>query len=115
MRAIRTALFASFAATLAACGGSSSKEPDALIIIPPDAAIDAPPDAFEQPVDLSCVGNTQPAAPASVTLSGFAAEVVAPNFQPDIVPAHAATVQVCKAASATCATSQIRSCSATTS
>jgi hypothetical protein len=102
MRAIRIALFASLAASLAACGGSgSSKEPDA----PPiqlDAAIDAPIDAPPETANLSCVGNAQPAAPTTVTLSGFAAEVVVSGGQPDIAPAHGALVQICKAASATC-------------
>lgn len=64
---------------------------------------DAPPDAFEQVVNLSCVGNTQPAAAANVTLSGFAAEVIISGTSPDIRPAHDATIEVCKASSTTCA------------
>jgi hypothetical protein len=102
MRAIRIALFASLAATLAACGGGSEKEPDAMVI-PLDAAPDAPPDAPAETANLTCVGNTQPAAPANVTLSGFAAEVVlGAGGAPDVIPAHGATVQICKASSTTC-------------
>jgi hypothetical protein len=101
MRAIRIALFASLAATLAACGGGSEKEPDAMVI-PPDAAPDAPPDAPPETANLSCVGNSQPAAAANVTLSGFAAEVVVNGVTPDITPAHSATIDICKASSTTC-------------
>jgi len=72
------------------------------MIIIPDAPPDASPDAFEPTFNLGCVGNTQGAAAANVTLSGFAAEVVLSGVQPDIVPAHNATVQVCKASSTTC-------------
>lgn len=103
MRAIRLALFASLAASFAACGGGeSSKEPDGPPI-QPDAAIDAAPDAPAETANLSCVGNSQPAAAANVTLSGIAAEVVlGGGGTPDVVPAHAAQVQICKATSATC-------------
>lgn len=99
MRAIRLALFA---ALVAACGGSDGKKDiDAMIIIP-DAPPDASPDAFEPTFDLSCVGNAQPAAAANVTLSGAALEVVINGVQPDLQPAHNATIDICPAASITC-------------
>jgi hypothetical protein len=97
MRAIRTSIFA----LLVACGGGSEK-PDAMIIIPPDAPPDAAPDAFEPVFDLSCVGNSQPAAAANVTLSGNALEVVIAGMQPDVQPAHNATIDVCPASSVAC-------------
>ena len=99
MRAIRIALFAS---VVAACGGGGEKKDiDALVIVP-DAPPDAAPDAFEPQFDFSCMGNSQPAAQANVTLSGFAAEVVLAGLQPDVAPAHNATIDVCKASSTTC-------------
>jgi len=98
MRAIRTCLLA----LVAACGGGDSKDVDAMVMIIPDAPPDAPPDAFEPTFDFSCVGNTQGAAAANVTLSGAALEVVVVNLQPDIAPAHNATVDICPATSIAC-------------
>lgn len=73
------------------------------MVIVPDAPPDAPPDAFEQVFDFSCMGNSQPAAAQTVTLSGFAAEIVlGQGGQPDIQPSHSATVEFCNASSTTC-------------
>jgi len=90
-------------ALVAACGGSDSKDVDAMVMIIPDAPPDAPPDAFEPTFNFACEGNTQGTAAANVTLSGAALEVVVNNLQPDIAPAHNATIDVCKASSTTCA------------
>ena len=74
-----------------------------MVMIIPDAPPDAPPDAAEPTFDFSCMGNTQGAAAANVTLSGFAAEIViSGGGQPDIQPSHSATIDVCKASSITC-------------
>ncbi len=95
MRAIRTCILASLAA-VAACGGGSNKDVDALIIIP-DAAIDAPPDAFEPVFDFACMGNTAPTtAQAMITLGGTVGEVVVSGTTPSVQAAHNATVAVCK-------------------
>jgi hypothetical protein len=101
MRAIRLCLSSVLLAS-AACGGGSNTEPDAAKIFL-DAPIDAPPpDAFEPTFDFTCMGNTQGAAAANVTLSGFAAEVVIAGMAPDIQPSHGAKVDFCKASSTTC-------------
>ena len=73
-----------------------------MVMIIPDAPPDAPPDAAEPVFDFSCMGNTQGAAAANVTLSGFAAEIVIAGTMPDIQPAHGAVVDVCKATSIAC-------------
>lgn len=99
MRAIRTCMLASL---VAACGGSGGKDIDAMVMVMPDAPPDAPPDAAEPVFDFSCMGNSQGAAAANVTLSGFVAEIVLNGTTPDIAPAHNATVEVCKASSDTC-------------
>jgi hypothetical protein len=101
MRAIRTCLLASL---VAACGGGSSKDVDAMVMVMPDAPPDAPPDAFEPVFDFSCMGNAQGAVAANVQLSGFAAEIVLNGTTPSIAAAHDAKVDVCKATSDTCLT-----------
>jgi hypothetical protein len=103
MRAIRTVLLA----LVAACGGGSSKDIDAMVMVIPDAAPDAPPDAFEPIYDFSCMGNAQGAVSANVQLSGFVLEVVLNGITPDIAPAHDAVVDACKAASDTCVTQDL--------
>lgn len=73
---LRAVLFASAASLAAACGGSSSDKPDALVLHL-DAAIDAQPDAPPLPdapeYDFSCAGNAAPTtATANITVSGTA-------------------------------------------
>lgn len=101
MRAIRTCSFSALVA-VAACGGSSNKDVDAMVMIVPDAPPDAPPDAFEPTFDFSCAGDPQGTAAANVTLAGFAAELTVGLGGPELAPAHDATVDVCAAVSATC-------------
>lgn len=98
MRAIRTCIFASL---VAACGGGSGDKVDALIIIP-DAPPDAAPDAFELVFDFSCMGNSQPAAMANVTLGGAAGEVVANGATPALQASHSAKIDLCDGTSTTC-------------
>jgi hypothetical protein len=98
MRAIRTVLLA----LVAACGSSSSKDIDAMVMVIPDAPPDAPPDAAEPVFDFSCMGNSQGTVSANVELSGFVAEVIVNGTTPDVAPAYEAVVEACKATSDTC-------------
>ncbi|MDQ3366231.1 MAG: hypothetical protein M3680_12460 [Myxococcota bacterium] len=96
MGIFRACAFVSLSLVTAACGGGDDKPVDAMIIIPIDAAPDAPPDAFEQTFDLSCVGNSGPTtAPANIMLGGSVSEVAIAGLQPTIQPSHAATVDAC--------------------
>ncbi len=88
------------AIALAACGSSSSKPPDAHIVVPdaaPDAKVfmDAPIDA--PPVfDFTCTTNAAPTtATAMVTISGTVNEVGISGMTPTFTPLQGATVDAC--------------------